>query len=125
MGYTVLKTIHLSCAIATYILFFVRGLWLFSNSRRLSLPWIGVVPHVIDSVLLLSAIGLVVLTNQYPGEQTWLNAKLVALVLYILLGISAFRLCRNRIAKLLAWVLAQLVFFYIVFVALTRSIIPI
>ena len=124
MSYTVLKTIHLFCAFTTYVLFFVRGAWLINNSRQLSLPGIGVIPHVVDSILLLSAIGLVVLTNQYPGEQAWLNAKLIALVVYILLGISAFRLCRKRTTKLVAWLLAQLVFFYIVFVALTRTIYP-
>ena len=125
MSYTILKTIHLCCAFATYVLFFVRGFWLINNSRQLSLPGIGVIPHVVDSILLLSAIGLVVLTNQYPGEQTWLNAKLIALVVYILLGISAFRWCRKRTTKLVAWLFAQLVFFYIVFVALTRTIYPI
>ena len=125
MSYTILKTIHLFCALTTYVLFFMRGFWLINNSRQLSLPGIGVIPHVVDSILLLSAIGLVVLTNQYPGEQTWLNAKLIALVVYILLGISAFRWCRKRTTKLVAWLFAQLVFFYIVFVALTRTIYPI
>ena len=125
MSYTVLKTIHLGCAFITYVLFFVRGFWLITNSRPLSLPGMVVIPHVVDSILLLSAIGLVVLTNQYPGDQTWLNAKLIALVIYILLGISAFRLCHKRTAKLVTWLMAQLVFFYIVFVALTRTIYPI
>ena len=125
MSYTVLKTIHLFCAFTTYVLFFVRGFWLVKNSQRLSLPWMSVIPHFVDSILLLSAIGLVILTKQYPGEQIWLNVKLFALVVYILLGVSTFRLCRRRSAKLVTWILAQLVFFYIVFVALTRTIYPV
>jgi len=76
---------------------------------------------MVDTVLLTSAIALVVITQQYPGSQVWLNAKIVALLVYIFLGLIAFRFAHNHATKLTAWVFGQLVFIYIVLVALTRS----
>jgi len=100
--YTVIKTVHVTCALVAYLLFFSRGFWMFS-------------------LLLVSAIGLVVVTHQYPGALTWLNVKIVCLVLYIGLGMAAFRFCKTRRSKLVAWVLAQAVFLYIAIVAVTRT----
>lgn len=81
-----------------------------------------VLPHVIDTILLASAIGLVLVTKQYPGYEMWLNAKIVALLLYIVLGLIAFRFARNRGQIAVAWILGQLMVTYIILVALTRSV---
>ena len=118
--YYILKTVHVGCAAISYALFFTRGVWLLSGSERLHRRWVRIVPHTVDSLLLASALGLVWITGQYPGAQTWLNIKIAALVLYILLGMAAFRWCQSYTTKLAAWIVAQLVFFYIVAVALFR-----
>lgn len=119
--YTVLKATHLTCVLLTYVLFFTRGVWLLRRPQLLSPIWVKVLPHAVDSILLASAIGLVVVTHQYPGEQLWLTVKLIALVVYIGLGVALFRACRSRRAQIATWIAAQLVFFYIVFVALKRT----
>lgn len=119
--YTVVKTAHVTCALVAYLLFFSRGYWMFSNPERLEAAWVRVVPHVVDSLLLVSAIGLVVVTHQYPGALTWLNVKIVCLFLYIGLGMAAFRFCQTRRSKFIAWALAQAVFLYIAVVAVTRT----
>lgn len=56
--------------------------------------------------------------------QAWLTAKVLALALYIGLGMIAFRAGRPRPPRITAWVGAQIVFIYIVLVALTRSPLP-
>ena len=119
--YEILKTTHLTCVLLTYVLFFIRGVWLLQDSERLSATWVRVIPHVVDTFLLASAIGLVWITHQYPGVQLWLTVKIIALVAYIGLGIMLFRVCRTRPAQLVTWIGAQLVFFYMVLVALTRN----
>ena len=119
--YAFLKFTHLACVLLTYVLFFTRGVWLLRGSERLSAAWVRVVPHVIDTVLLASAIGLVLITHQYPGVQLWLTVKIIALAVYIGLGVALFRVCHTRATQLLTWIAAQTVFFYIVFVALTRN----
>ena len=91
------------------------------DSPRLSRRWVRIVPHVIDTVLLLSAVGLVVHIRQYPFGSAWLTAKVVALLFYIGLGMVALRFGRTLAIRTSAWVLALVVFAYIVSVAVTRS----
>jgi uncharacterized membrane protein SirB2 len=120
-SYTILKTTHVTCALIAYVLFFTRGVWVITNPQRLKLAWVRIVPHGVDSLLLASAIGLVVVTSQYPGPLAWLNVKIAGLILYIGLGMAAFRFCKSRGSKIVAWVLAQMTFLYIVLVAVTRT----
>lgn len=90
------------------------------GSGHLQLRWVKIVPHVIDTVLLLSAVGLMLKIEQYPVVDDWLNAKVVGLVAYILLGIIGLR-GPNRGVRVAAWLGANVVFFYIVSVALTHQ----
>jgi uncharacterized membrane protein SirB2 len=75
-------------------------------------------------VLLASAVALAVMTRQYPFVSAWLNAKVIALVLYIGLGTVALKRGRSKRTRVAAWIAAQLVLLYIVSVALTRDPMP-
>lgn len=121
MDYIVLKQLHVACAALSFIGFFVRGIWMIRGSAMLERRWVRIVPHVNDTVLLASAIVIAVMSRQYPFVQGWLTAKLLALVLYIGLGMLALRPGRVRPQRIAAWVAAQVVFIYIVAVAVTRS----
>ncbi len=92
-----------------------------NSSPRLQQRWVKIVPHIIDTFLLVSAILLVVLTAQYPGPVAWINAKIVALIAYIILGTIALKRGPTMQIRVVAWVLALLVYAYIVVVALTRN----
>ena len=48
--------------------------------------WIKIVPHVVDTTLLISAMALTFTISQYPFLDAWLTAKTVGLLLYIGLG---------------------------------------
>jgi len=86
--------------------------------------WVRIVPHVVDTILLASAIALAMLTFQYPLAQSWLTAKVLGLIIYIVLGMVALRRGRTRGQRTVAWLSALAVFAYIVAVALTRDPIP-
>lgn len=124
MSYLALKYVHVACVILSYALFFVRGVWMIRESQLLARRWVKIVPHVIDTVLLVSAIALAVMIRQYPFVDPWLTAKVLGLVVYIGLGMIALRRGRTRRARVTAWIAAQAVFLYIVAVALTRSALP-
>lgn len=124
IDYATVKLIHVSCVVLSYMLFFVRGVWMLRDSPLLYRRWVRVVPHVIDTLLLGSAITLVILLCQYPFVAGWLTAKVLALFVYIGLGMVAFRFARTRRTQLAAWLAAQVVFIYIVAVALTRNPLP-
>lgn len=124
MNIIVVKYIHISCVLVSYLLFFVRGVWMLRASPILQHRWVKVVPHVVDSALLLSAIILATLLSVSPLSSGWLLAKIIALLLYILLGTIAIKRGKTREIRLAAWLAAQLVFIYIVSVALTHNALP-
>jgi uncharacterized membrane protein SirB2 len=121
MSYAALKIIHVISVIFSYLLFILRGIWMMQNSPILQRRWVKILPHVIDTVLLASAVTLVTMIQQYPGMSTWLSAKIGALLLYIILGMTALRFGKSRKIKIISWITAQIVFFYIVLVALTKN----
>jgi uncharacterized membrane protein SirB2 len=124
VDYVTLRTIHVGAVATTYTLFVLRGVWMIRDSARLQARWVRIVPHVVDTVLLASAIALAVVLRQYPFVSGWLTAKVLALVLYIALGTIALKRGRSKRTRTGAWIAAQLVFLYIVGVALTRDPLP-
>lgn len=124
MSIIVVKYIHISCVLISYLLFFVRGVWMLRTNPILQQRWMKIVPHVVDSALLLSAIMLATLLSISPLSSSWLMAKIIALLLYILLGTIAIKRGKTRKTRLAAWLAAQLVFIYIVTVALTHNAMP-
>lgn len=121
MNILLLKTVHISCVIGIFILFFFRGIWSLNGSAIMSQRWIKIMPHVVDTLLIMSAIALAFSIHQYPFVDAWLTAKVTALMLYILLGFVAFRYGRSKTVRLFAWIMAQLVLVYIVLVAFSHN----
>lgn len=119
--YTVLKTIHVGSVVISATGFIVRGLLMLAASPLLAQRWMRVVPHVVDTVLLTSAIALAALLQQYPFVAGWLSAKVVALVAYIVLGSIALRRGPTRLMRAVAWVGALLALAYIFAVAFARD----
>ncbi|WP_263772277.1 SirB2 family protein [Propionivibrio soli] len=121
MLYLALRHIHITCVILSGTGFFIRGLGMLADSPWLNRRWVRIVPHIVDTVLLGSAIWLALLTHQYPLALDWLTAKVIALVVYVILGAMALRRGRTKSARAGYFVAALLTFGYIVSVALTRS----
>ena len=122
MSYIILKHIHLSFVALTFISFSVRGFWMLSESALLQKKWVSIAPHIIDTTLLSSAIALAVMLQISPLEQTWLLAKIIGLLVYILLGTFALKRGKTKKVRVSAFILALLTFGYIVKVALTKSV---
>lgn len=124
MEYVSLKATHIACVILSYALFFARGIWMMRGSSMLARRWVRIAPHVIDTLLLASAIAMLVVLGLNPVTVPWLAAKILGLVAYIGLGIVALRRGRTRGMRIAAWIGAQAVFFYIVAAALTKQAVP-
>ena len=124
-AYIILKYIHVITAIISIAGFITRGIWMMLSSVMLQQRWVKIAPHINDTLLLASAIALVFITSQYPGPAAWINAKIIALVVYIVLGIIALKPSRPMGVRIIAWCLAILTFAYIVLVALGKSAIPV
>ena len=113
--------VHVGSVIFSYLLFSLRSMWMMRGSSALKQRWVKITPHVVDTVLLTSAIVLAMRIQQDPIHDSWLSAKVVGLLMYIGLGMMALRFGKTRKAKISACIAAQLVFIYIVLVAVTKN----
>lgn len=124
MSFLLLKTVHITCVASSYMLFLLRGIWSLNGSPIMRQRWVRIVPHVVDTLLLASAIALAFSIEQYPFVDAWLTAKVIGLLLYIGLGSVALRFGRNKTMRISAWLAAQAVFVYIVLVAISHESVP-
>jgi uncharacterized membrane protein SirB2 len=119
--YPMLRDTHITTVAITSLLFVLRWIWSVRDSPHLRRPSVRVLPHVNDTLLLLSGLGMALLLHQYPLVQPWLTAKLLALICYILLGGIAIRYGRTPRQRLWAGVAALTVLGYLIGVGIHRS----
>ncbi len=121
MDYAQLRLLHISCASLSISLFLLRGVLQLAGIDWRRQRWLRIVPHMNDTVLLSAAIAMTIMSHQYPVAQAWLSAKVIALLVYIVLGHIAFRAGVPRPQQALAFVGALATVGYIVAVAISRS----
>jgi uncharacterized membrane protein SirB2 len=121
MSYVILKYLHITCVILSGLGFSLRAWWMLRESPMLKARWVKIFPHVVDTVLLGSALIMAYLSAQYPFEQGWLTAKLFGLLTYIGCGTMALKRGKTRQMRIVFLTLAVISYVYIVSVALTRS----
>ena len=119
LDYAAIKGVHVTAAAVSLGLFVLRSAWRALSPERLAARWVRVVPHVVDTVLLLSALWLAWEIGR--GAAPWIAAKVVALVVYIVLGTVALKRGRTPAIRAAAFFAALATFGYIVSVAVTKS----
>jgi len=124
MSYLALKHLHVTCVVLSGLGFSLRGWWMLTGSPLLQARLARIVPHVVDTLLLGSALVMAWQSGQYPFAQNWLTAKFFGLLAYILCGTMALKRGRTPRQRLVFLVLALAAFAYIVSVALARSPLP-
>ena len=109
--YVLVKNIHISLVLLSGSLFVLRGLWvLLAGSGAELQKKVNRVSYVIDTCLLLAALLLLIILDFAPLSAAWLQVKLVLLVLYVVLGVFAFRNKYSMPVRWLAYAAALLCF---------------
>ena len=121
MDYFTVKLIHQSAVALSLTGFFVRGAASLSGATWVLSRMAKTLPHIIDTVLLLSALTLAWMLSLTPANAPWLMAKVVGLVAYVALGVIAMRPTRSRRVRVAAWLAAMATAGWIVSVAITKS----
>lgn len=115
--YFPLRHVHIACAVLSISLFTLRGALMLAESswqRSLVLRYL---PHVVDTVLLTSALMLTTIIHQYPFANGWLTTKVALLTAYIVLGSVALKRGRTKRIRILALAAALLTVAFLVSVA--------
>lgn len=121
MDYLTLKLIHQSAVTLSIAGFFARGVASLSGAAWVRGRAARTLPHVVDSVLLVSAVALAWTLRLDPLATPWLGAKIVGLLVYIGLGMVALKPTRPRAVRVAAWLAALVCFAQIVATAFTKS----
>jgi uncharacterized membrane protein SirB2 len=121
INHSALLVLHIGCVFASAGLFLLRYvLATLGVNWRQSIA-LRVMPHIVDTALLISAILLCVTLQQYPFVNGWLTVKVILLIVYI--GLGTLTLSKNRTAKSrrVTFFLAAVVFVFIVSVARSHN----
>jgi uncharacterized membrane protein SirB2 len=97
--YEIVKHIHLMAIALSVVLFLLRFVLNTMQSPMLQKKWLKILPHIVDTLLLLSAATLCVLLKQYPFVDAWVTEKLLALVMYIFMVTLALKLGRTAFMR--------------------------
>ena len=121
MDYALIKLIHQSAIVLSLLGFFARGLGMAVDAQWVRKRPARTLPHLIDTVLLLSGVALAWSLRLSPLAAPWLMAKLIGLVVYVVLGTIALRRGRTKAQRMVTFVAALTTFAYIVSVALSKD----
>jgi len=123
-AYPVVRALHVGSAALSIAGFAARGALMLADSPWLRARVVRVAPHVVDTLLLASAVWLAWFLGQIPFVHAWLTAKVLALLAYIVLGALALRRGKTKRVRAAAFAAALAVAAYIVAVALTHDAAP-
>lgn len=123
--YQFFKYLHVFCVIASVSGFALRGMLKMEGSSLPGHRALQVLPHAVDTVLLLSAAVLVVLSGQYPFVAPWVTAKVLGLLVYIGLGIAFMHHPKSPVREKLLFLLALSAAVYIILVAVSKQALPV
>ena len=115
-----LRALHMIFAGVSIAGFVLRWIWMLTNSRLLTTRATKILPHIVDTLLLASAIALVAIIG-FSANAAWLGAKIAGLVVYVVLGTFALKRGRTKGARAVYGVLAIVVFAFIASVARTHD----
>ena len=119
-----LKYLHVSMAALSIVGFVLRGFWSWRQPGLLTRKPVRIVPHVVDTLLLLAAIGLLFAYGWNPFAFDWLLAKIGLLLAYIGLGLVALKPWYGAAVRVPAFFAAVAVFAWIVVIARAHAFVP-
>jgi len=120
-SYIFIKTLHIITVTLSLSGFLLRAWWRFNDPQKLSLKSVRIVPHINDTVLLLSAVALMVMLGQYPTIYNWQGGKILFLLLYIVTGAMTLKTRFSHSTSLIALFFALACFSMILLLAKHHS----
>lgn len=116
-----IRFLHIGCVVLSGAVFGIRGLLRVAARPAANHRLLRFASHVIDIVLLGTAVLLTLILHEYPLTHAWLTAKVLLLVLYIGLGTITLKRARTTLGRSIAFLAAILTFISIIGVAVTHQ----
>ncbi|MGR5078234.1 SirB2 family protein [Photobacterium swingsii] len=100
--YYLLKNSHLLMVFMSVTLYVYRFIVYYRSAQARSVPtWLKRIPHVVDTLLLSTGLGLIGVTGYIPftAAAPWLSFKLVAVICYIFCGFYALNVKQTAVTR--------------------------
>jgi len=121
VDYFAVRAIHQTAVAVSFCGFFARGVGVIAAAKWVRSRITRTVPHVVDTVLLATALWLVWQWHATPRTTPWLVAKVFGLLAYVVLGGVALRPATPPRWRVAAWLAALATFAWIVSVAISKD----
>lgn len=98
--YLPLRHLHLSLVVISVLFFITRAGLMFAGKSIHQQKWAKMTSRTVDTFLLISALILCTIINQYPFVDAWITEKVVSVIAYIILAYIALyqaKTTKNRI----------------------------
>lgn len=122
--FTIFKHIHMLVAVLSITGFLIRGVLSFIKPEILNKKIVKILPHINDTILLIAGVSLAIMMSQYPFVAGWVTAKVIALLIYIGLGVVVIKQIGSVQLRIGAFIAALLTFCYIAMVAVSKQVMP-
>lgn len=119
--YLTIKTIHMTCALISFTGFLFRAYLMLIESRLLQHKAVLVLPHLVDTLFLLSGATMAFMVNFGLFTQLWLTTKITLLMFYLLFVGIALNRGKTRSIRITSFFLAIFTFIYIIGIAVRKS----
>ena len=116
--YFIVKHVHVFLVIVSITLFQFRY-WRHRYFNIQPMPLLTVMPHVIDTLLLVTGIGLAWAAGFTLFNSDWLLVKLLALLVYIIMGYLAMK--KTASTQWFAYLIATAAVCYMLIIATTKQ----
>lgn len=121
--YAGLLLLHKFAVLTSIAIFFARGLGVIYNREWVQRKPVKIIPHVVDTLLITSAIGIVLITP-FAFSDPWVLVKLIGVIVYIVLSVVVFKIAKARTQRAVFWILNLAVLFFLVVVAVEKQVWP-
>lgn len=115
--YAPVKLTHISSVLLSGAIFTFRAALDQCRFALAHNPTLKRFSYANDSLLLITGLSLMVITQQYPITHDWLTVKLTLVLVYIALGIMALRKGRTPLVRRVFFVAALCVYLFIISIA--------
>lgn len=120
--YAQIKWVHIAAVLASGSLFLLRGLLVQAGRPTFAMAApVRYLSYSIDTTLLTAALMLVTILPGAMFANGWLTTKLILIVAYVVLGTVALKRGRTPRVRTVCYVLALLVFGFVLSIARTHQ----
>lgn len=98
MDYMMIKHSHMAIAVLSILLFYVRACSRLGSGKIAAHKGVFVGSHIVDTLLLVSAVALMFMASWNPLTNPWLWQKILLVIAFIVIGVKAAKATKKSTA---------------------------